>query len=41
MRCEIWQNAMKWGVSWHNVARVKGITTGWTTKVDVKVNKGK
>lgn len=36
VRCEIWQNAMKWGVSWHSVARGKRITTGWTTKVDDK-----
>ena len=33
VRCEIWQNAMKWGFSWHNVAREMGITTGWTTKL--------
>lgn len=32
VRCEIEQNAMNWGVSWHNVARGIGITTAGTTK---------
>ena len=30
--CEIWQNAMKWGIAWQNVARVSGKTTVCTTK---------
>ena len=29
---------MKGGFSWHNVARVRGITTGCITKVEVEVN---
>lgn len=41
VRCEIGLNAMKWGVSWQNVAREKGDTTGWTTKVRVVENEWK